>query len=36
MSKLVGVWNLVDSQNWEEYLKAMGKILEETLVCFSF
>ena len=24
MSKLVGVWDLVESENWEEYLKAMG------------
>jgi len=26
MSKLVGVWDLVESENWDEYLKAMGKI----------
>lgn len=24
MSKLVGVWNLVESENWDEYLKTMG------------
>ena len=24
MSKLVGVWDLTESENWDEYLKAIG------------
>ena len=24
MSKLVGVWDLTESENWDEYLKALG------------
>ncbi len=32
MSKLVGVWDLVESENWDEYLKAMGKIKISNLI----